>query len=347
MSGNNYNIKSMETINFIPTECINCKHAKLSKDIVKASIPNQSVSGTYHCPKCELLMVVKLPPKTMLEELKQTVSFIYDFEDEEQLKPIGTGFFIKIPVEHISNGYLRYFVTAKHIIQKENGDYLSKIVLRLNKKSGGIVNSLLELNPENLLTHNDPEVDIVAMPLTLLNVDYKSIPIEIVKEHTEIRELGFGEGDDVFFCGMFHQHMGETKNQPIFRFGKVSLMTDEKILWKDEGKMKIKTELYLVECFSTEGNSGSPVFFKVSPQHETMQTKESFKIYLAGVLKGTFQERKIVKSHKIEGVLDVNIGITAVTPSQKLKEILYSQKALDYRKRVQLANPSTEDTVKK
>lgn len=56
----------MKTINFIPKNCIGCQNTILSKDVVKAQMSEQSVQGTYHCGKCQLLMIVKLSPKTYL-----------------------------------------------------------------------------------------------------------------------------------------------------------------------------------------------------------------------------------------------------------------------------------------
>jgi len=170
MAGNNYNVKTIHTINYIPTKCMTCENTNLNKDVVKASMLNQTINGTFHYESCELLMIVKLPPKTMFEELKQTISFIYDSNDEEKQKPLGTGFFIKFPLEHLENSFIEYFVTAKHVLLKETGDYLSKIVLRLNKKNAGTQNSTLELIPKNLLIHEEPEVDIIVIPIAILTV---------------------------------------------------------------------------------------------------------------------------------------------------------------------------------
>ena len=58
------------------------------------------------------------------------------------------------------------------------------------------------------------------------------------------------EGDDVIFAGLFTGHIGQKKNQLIIRFGKVSLISDEKILWHDINKQPIYCDLYLLECQS-------------------------------------------------------------------------------------------------
>lgn len=64
-----------------------------------------------------------------------------------------------------------------------------------------------------------------------------------------MKQLEISEGDDVFFSGLFESHYGQLKNQPIIRFGKVALVTDEKIEWKEEKPPKL-LDLYPVECQS-------------------------------------------------------------------------------------------------
>ncbi len=324
----------MKTINFIPYECADCKNTALSKDVAIAEIKGQDVSGTYHCSKCELLMIVKLPPKTMLLELKKTIVFVFTNVGDE-LQPLGTGFFVKIPVEHITNGYERYFVTAKHVLVEKTGNFLKEIVVRLNKKDGGIIYDTFPLDEKYIFQHVDKNVDLVAIPLDIKNhVDYKAIPLEIIASEEMIRRIGLGEGDEVFFSGLFQHHIGNEANEPLYRFGKVSLMTNEKIKWKEDGKLMIEINLYLMECYSTEGNSGSPVFFRVTPQHETMLIDKSYKTYLAGVLMGSFQDPVFVKTYdeRDKGMLSENLGITAVTPAYRLRELLLTGNALEHRK---------------
>lgn len=327
----------MKTINFIPNECIDCKSTKLAKDVVKAQIPEQSVHGTYLCENCELLMVVKLPPKTMLLELRKTIVFIF-IQKEDTLYPKGTGFFVKLPIEHIHNGYQRYFVTAKHVIIDKAGNFLKEIILRVNKKVGGVIYDRFPLNEEIIFQHEDKNVDLIAIPVTPQNyVDYKSIPLEIITDDEILSKTGLGEGDEVFFSGLFHHHIGKDENMPLYRFGKMSVMSNEKIKWKEEGKLETEVNLYLMECYSTKGSSGSPVFFRVTPQHETMMMEKPHKVYLAGVLMGGFQDPVFVKTYdeKDKGLIAENLGITAITPAYKLRELLLSGDALNHRKTLQ------------
>ena len=131
----NYDVNNMKIINFIPDICIDCKDSLLSKDVVQAQVPDQDIHGTYHCEKCQLLMVVKLPPKTMLLEIRKTIVFIF-IKKDDTLYTRGTGFFVKLSIEHIKNGYQRYFVTAKHVTVDKAGNFLKEIIFRLNQKEG-------------------------------------------------------------------------------------------------------------------------------------------------------------------------------------------------------------------
>jgi len=330
-----YTIKSQKIINFEPTQCIDCKNTELTKNIATAQIMGQQVSGNYHCAKCELLMIVKPAPKTMLLELKKTIAFIFKIDGVDIGDPLGTGFFVKVPVEHIQNAEQRYFVTAKHVITDKQGKFLNEIIIRVNKTDGGVIYNKFPLDEKIIFQHKEQEVDLVVIPVNIQkDIDYKSIPLDIITENSIIEQIGMGEGDEVFFSGLFHHHVGTTKNEPIFRFGKIALISDEKISWKEEGKTAIETNLYLIECYSTAGNSGSPVFFRVTPQHETTVISKSYRVYLAGVLRGSFQDSNLIKTYdeNVKGVLAENIGITAVTPAYKLREILLSGSAFEHRK---------------
>jgi hypothetical protein len=59
--------------------------------------------------------------------------------------------------------------------------------------------------------------------------------------------------------------MDNATAQPIVRFEKVALITDEKIEWKETIPPK-PLELYLLECQSYSGNSVSPVIFNLLRQ---------------------------------------------------------------------------------
>jgi hypothetical protein len=150
---------------------------------------------------------------------------------------------------------------------------------------------------------------------------------------TKMAELGISEGCDMFFTGLFSSHLGQQRNQPIIRFGKVSLIPTEKIEWKENKEDPVQySDLYLVECLSFGGNSGAPAFFSVKRGYSAMQPSGVIgeDIYLAGIIKGSFHDYQFFLP---DAFLKQNVGITAVTPANKLEEILFSPTAIEHRKK--------------
>jgi len=131
------------------------------------------------------------------------------------------------------------------------------------------------------------------------------------------------EGDDVFFTGMFTPHLGKKRNLPIVRFGKVALISDERVMWNE-----VPTDLYLIETFSFGGNSGSPLFFFLDPTREPNMIRVGQPILLlAGIVIGYFGEPAragIVETKNKAYWPFENSGVAAVVPAFRLNEILNS-----------------------
>lgn len=278
------------------------------------------------------------PKESLFSQIKKTITFIFKIDDKEKLSPYGTGFFVSVPVEGRENRNVGYFVTAKHVLQDEKGNWLPKIFLRMNQLDGQISYTDYPIEPKNIFTHKEPEVDlaVIAMRPRLDVIEFKTIPQKIIATEEKIKKDKIEEGDDVFFTGLFTSYMGNQKNHPITRFGKVALMTDEKIDWHEKGKSSIKTNLFLIECQTFGGNSGSPVFFQIGPKLESGEFAigpPSF--YLAGIVKGSFLNAS--ETQNIETVTTTisyeNVGISAVTPAYKLNEILFYDEVIDRRKK--------------
>ncbi len=259
-------------------------------------------------------------------EIKKVVGFIYAKNDKGEIKPNGTGFFVGIS-DSISKKTFVYLVTAKHVLKKQNS-FLDTIYVRLNKRDSlsEIRNIPLSFNGinKNIFVHNDKTVDIAVIPITPdpSIFDYLSLPANMLSNKKSFKELDIREGSNVFFTGMFTPFLGSKRIFPIVRFGRVALITDEKIPWDNE-----MTNLYLVESSSYGGNSGSPVFFYLGADRGDgnliVGTPE---LKLAGIMKGYFGESspiKIIETQKIL-VSDRNLGIAAVVPSYFLEEILFS-----------------------
>lgn len=262
-------------------------------------------------------------------EVKEVVAFVY-VKVGDKLIPNGTGFFVGMPSKDAADKWFIYLVTARHVISSEPfGPILSSILLRLDKKDGGVQSIELPListgEHRNVFFHGDENVDIAVIPLAPDQglFRYKFLPIELVASKDKFQSLHIAEGSEVFFTGLFTPHIGEKKNYPVVRFGRVALVTEEKVNWNGRGM-----NLYLVESSSFGGNSGAPVFFYLGsdrmPGSIIVGPPE---LFLAGIMMGAFQNISPVQIAQTSAVpvSTSNLGIAAVVPAYHLLEILESE----------------------
>jgi hypothetical protein len=280
------------------------------------------------------VLALPIPP-----EIKKIVTFIFIKNNKNEFIPNGTGFFVCVETNREkSDTCITYLVTAKHVLQQQDGkSFFSEVFIRLNKKGGTVEMLPLKLitdgEKKNIFFHEDSTVDLAvinALPNPQL-YDFKILPDNFITTKEDFQKLNIREGSEVFFSGLFIRHMGEQKNYPIVRFGKVALVTDEKIDWNGD-----KVELYLIEATTYGGNSGSPVFFYAGIEREPGKlifSKSGALLKLAGVMKGFFNESgtiQFIETSKIP-VASLNSGIAGVIPSYKLYEILFSDELMRQR----------------
>lgn len=276
-------------------------------------------------------MAAPIPP-----EIKSVVAFIFVKNEEGKLIANGTGFFVGVKNPSNPDSFSVYLVTAKHVLYKQNTtDFLDIVFVRLNKKEGdsqiGVIPIIAEGKKRNVFTHSDSSVDIAIIPFLpdQERFDFKFLPEDMITTKEAFKELKIREGSDVFFTGLFTPYTGSERNYPIVRFGRVALVTDEKIEW--QGKLM---DLYLIEAGSYGGNSGSPVFFYLGSDREPGSIVIGSPILkLAGVMQGTFldaHEIKVVETKKVPIAVS-SMGIAAVVPGYKLYEILFSDELKEKR----------------
>lgn len=256
-----------------------------------------------------------------ISDIKKCISFIYAVDDTRHAHLMGTGFYVLVTLENDPLHQTCYFVTARHVIQDENGEFIQNLLLRQNGLDGSIVYNILTINPDLVFVHDDPDVDIAVISTTpdTNSIDFLGIPSRLIPSEESIQQIGIREGDDVFFAGLFENFQGAQKNHPIFRFGKMALITDEKIEWKKMDESIIHVNLYLFDCDVNLGNSGGPAFFNLDPRREPGESdSNSLRFSLAGIVKGGFGEL---------------LTISAITPSYQLHEILFRRDVILVRNR--------------
>ncbi len=275
-----------------------------------------------------ILMAAPIPPV-----FKSVVAFIYIKNEKGELIPNGTAFFVAVKNPSDPNISSVNLVTAKHVLCKpDTSEYRDNVFVRLNKKEGGSETVLIPISTKGekrtVFTHSDPNVDIAVIPClpNQAKFDFKCLSDDMIITKKAYKDLKIREGSEVFFTGLFSRHPGVERNYPIVRFGRVALVTDEKIEWKPGKKM----DLYLIEAGSYGGNSGAPVFFALGSDREPGKLILGSTIYkLAGIMKGSFsdvREIKVVdtKKKRVPVALS-NMGIAAVVPGYKLHEVLFSE----------------------
>lgn len=263
------------------------------------------------------------------DEIKKVVAFVYVKNAKGDFIPNGTAFFVGVPDPANPGRSFGNLVTAKHVLTTvEGGPWLDRVWLRLAMKSGGTYTAEIELHSDgpkkNVFVHTDPSVDIAVIP-ALPNeetIEFRMLSADLITSRADFPKLNISEGSEVFFTGLFTPHQGQNKNYPVVRFGRVAMLSDERIDWNGT-----PTDLYLIESWSFGGNSGSPVFFFLGsdrvPGSIILGPPE---LRLAGVMKGFFNDKQAIQVIPT-GAVPVsvsNMGIAAVVPSYHIQEILFS-----------------------
>ena len=284
-----------------------------------------------------------------IEQIKKSITFIFHVKDNE-VKALGTGFFVGVKVNS-TGGYITYLVTAKHVLISDNGDILTTVYLRLNRQNDAPLVKLT-FDRSSVLMHHDINVDLVCIPVTLdeQNFDVLYIPNSYFAGVEIIREKGIAEGTNIFYGGLFDPYIGFQKNYPVFRFGRVSSLPNEKIrITKPTEPLKM-AHLYLFETHAFAGFSGAPVFFELDrlSQLNTIRYGNP-EVYLAGIMKGHYKDliydSLLESSQNNDYILrEINLGIAAVTPCYLLMEIVFSAAEISARENVEI-NPNRKNFI--
>ncbi|MBI4344467.1 MAG: trypsin-like peptidase domain-containing protein [Euryarchaeota archaeon] len=265
--------------------------------------------------------------KVIPPDLKKTIGFIF-IETSQGPMPIGTGFFVKVQDRETS--YV-YFVTAKHVIQGQK-----EVLVRLNTRDWdpaspepGMVFTKLQVKDAqgNLVwaTHPDPAIDLAVFPGSPgEGAEFKTVGLEMFVNKEFIDQERVTEGDEVFFVGLLPQYYGTKRNHPVVRYGRLALVTDEKI-YSPDGPV----ELFFAECQSFPGNSGSPVFLQLGPTRQPGTiTLAPERLMLLGVMLGFVSQQVDISQG---ASFQENVGIAAIAPIERLKEILLSKPLVQQR----------------
>jgi len=253
-------------------------------------------------------------------DLKKCVMFMR-VSDTTGWSARATGFIIGTKCVYDSTNQHPFFVTCRHSLRrKSTGQLADSLQIMVSSTWGTIkhIDTPISKIRSLIFEHPDSTVDLVALPLnipTTANLDHVALPHHSLVTKDQFITFNIREGLDVFSIGLFSNHLGSTKIQPIPRFGKISYIADEPITWKGR-----PSELILLDCFSLQGNSGSPVFV---PDASRQPNGYPF-VYLLGIVRGSYYETASVKwEDEVDPswTTKSNMGLSAVTPIYKLREL--------------------------
>ncbi len=249
----------------------------------------------------------------LVAQFNKTVTFIY-VAGANKFVPQGTGFLVSVPSKTPGANYI-YLVTAKHVLYTPEMKPLNVIFARFNTKdSSEMFNVPLYWNGSNktVYLHSDPSIDLAIIPIVVpSNLDFRHIGVNQIIKRKDFDSLKVNVGTEVFFTGLFTSYMGTRKINPIFRFGRICLLPEDRIRFDE-----VERNLLLIESSSYGGNSGSPVIFQYNKGNRTF-------VSLGGVVLGSFNQGQILGKADDKNVIAwSSLGISAVTPSEYILDIL-------------------------
>lgn len=266
---------------------------------------------------------------------RKCVVFLFaDVPDPETGDPIrtpaGTAFLVGIPVG--DERFVRYLVTARHVVALSRK--YGALYARIHLTDG--TTTLLEFQPDGWHQHATTDV-AVALVRTFAPLDHVVISIEQFELDALVEEHRVAIGDELFFVGLFSEHPGTERNQPIVRFGTIALMPDEQVL-VDLGDSHARIRAYLAEAQSWGGHSGSPAFVFFPPLRfgDRMQMLPYLPTYLLGLIQGHYTIKSEVKflgdvEPEDKGHVSMNAGIAVIVPAQEIHNLLMAESVVEQR----------------
>jgi hypothetical protein len=251
--------------------------------------------------------------------IQNTVALIYH-ELDGQPTPAGTGFFIsyRSPVNPEAGPNYHFLITARHLIFDKNGTR-QRAWARVNRKDKGT--ELVPVGNDRIYVPADPTIDLVVLPGVYVEAPVDLLYLqadEFVATREDLQPPRFGVGADVLYSGLFNPHIGETRNRPITRFGRMALIPDDPVFWEEQ-----YVRVLLAEIASYPGSSGSPVFIFLGHTDQRGLPVPR----LLGVLKGSFTQKLPGEFPEAEAKFLVNsvVGVAAIVPAFLLDDFIRQQ----------------------
>lgn len=237
-------------------------------------------------------------------------------------RPVGTGFFITVPDNaRDPKSAMSYFVTAKHVVDQQGlfGDVHSSLHLRVNFSNGEhATNSAFQLplsGPKPWFQHEDPNVDLAVFPIManwsdkidslaymnmletkspLSGIAWRSLTPKYSNFATSnvLKLFNINIGCEVVTCGLVPcfedaaNPRGEQRNRILYRWGRISAIVEDNVNFY----LGFPTRFMVLDCKVIPGNSGSPVFVRISEPNLLSPGNTHSGWYLLGVVSSKITE---------------------------------------------------------
>jgi hypothetical protein len=257
------------------------------------------------------------------DRMLKCVAFAYASVNGEK-RPAGTVFLGAIPFPHYpERGGSGLLMTARHVIAgiEQYGDD-GMVHVRFNTRDGA---SVWKAVPTEHWFQIDSAVDFSVTSWTFepgANVDMIAWSLGAAVATAEtIRSEAIGIGDEVFAVGLFRNHLGRERNEPIVRVGNIAAIPQEPIATRF-GNMRA----ILIEARSIGGLSGCPVFVHmgfVRPRKgQLTQAGIEDPFFFLGLMHGHWEASADIEDLLTETGEPVNTGIGLVVPADEIMRVL-------------------------
>lgn len=231
----------------------------------------------------------------------------------------GSGFMVSVPSSTKQNTIHLYAVTNRHVLT--NGNH----VIRFNTKAGA---SSVATRPDEwtVAVHDDLAVLPIDPPAGW-EPGYIGVDLFLTAD-CKIAGFPIFPGDHVMFFGRFVSHEGQQRNNPVVRYGNISMLPDD-----DEPIALGHTSqvAFLVECRSLGGFSGSPAIITLADARLGGDKKgfiPTNELRFLGVDCGHLPFWSAISSHRGPGAqlpgmwAETNSGMAVVIPAWRLRALL-------------------------
>jgi hypothetical protein len=248
--------------------------------------------------------------------------------------PMATAFFIG---ESLSEDRaIKYIVTARHVIDqaRRHGSLWMRCISPDGKRK-----AMYEFPVDAWWVH--PTTDVAVAPLAIALEDFglRWLPLELLATEDWLREQDVGIGDHIVASGLFSQYPGISRDEPMMRFGRISLIPKEPLRIRSNGPLpSMEFEAILAELAAWGGQSGSPAFVYFSiDRHLFAGAQIELKKpspRLLGLIHGHYvipERMEITASDPSEAHIRHNSGIAIIIPAYTILEVLFTEEATEHR----------------